>query len=71
METFFENVRKIEEHNKNSYESYEQGLTEHSDMTFDEVKAFRSGAKRPLREKRSPVMCPFKLDRNISIPNYS
>lgn len=69
MKTFFENVKKIEAHNNRLDESYKQGLTEDSDMTFEEIKAFRSGAKKPDRQKRSPVMCPFKLDRNVSIPN--
>lgn len=51
METFIDNLEKIESFNKKPNETYKQGITEDSDLTYDEKKKYRSGAKVPKDRK--------------------
>lgn len=71
METFYNNFAKIEAHNMRPNETYEQGLMEDSDMTYDEIRAYRQGVRLPLRKKRSPIVCLQKLEMNFTIPKSS
>lgn len=73
MKIFLENLERIDEHNARTNETYRQGLNEHSDKTFAEKKALRSGTIMPKRSKRSPVCVGHQLkgfDRiNITAPS--
>lgn len=70
METFFKTLEKIEAHNKRTNETYELGLTEDADLTYEEQKEFRMGVKRPTRVKRSHATAPFKFSEiaNFTAP---
>lgn len=61
MKTFFKNLDIIEAHNEEAKETYELGLTEDADLTFEEQKKFRMGVKRSTRFKRSHASAPFKF----------
>jgi hypothetical protein len=70
METFFENLEKIEAHNRQGNSTFSLGLSEHSDLTFAEMKRFKTGAKRSARFKRSAASGPFDFYRisNFTAP---
>ena len=71
MKTFYNNLKKIEAHNQRHNETYKQSLMHDSDMTYEEIKSLRSGAKPPARYKRSPIVCLKKLDMEMIVPSSS
>lgn len=68
METFINNLEKIEKFNKNPNETYKQGITDDADQTFEEKKKSRSGAKPP-KGKRTPHLMSSPAGSNITAPN--
>lgn len=67
----YKNIAKIEAHNQKHNETYKQGLMEDSDMSYDEIKRFRSGARPPERKKRSPIVSLPKFEIKMNIPSSS
>lgn len=66
METFFENLKKIEEHNRNEAFTFKLGLTEDSDLNYEEIRKQKTGAKRSTRFKRSHATAPFNYHQQMA-----
>ena len=65
METFFENLKQIEEHNRNEKFAFQLGLTEDSDLNYEEIRRQKTGAKRSTRFKRSHATAPFDYHQRM------
>lgn len=68
LSIFFDNLEKIEAHNKIQNETYQQGLNEDSDKTYEQRKAMKCGTRPPKRRRRSPLKLPNLSIKNLSLP---